>query len=83
MLVIIQCRTFSLVCCQKNIKIKILPMVLYGCETCSLRIREEDRPRVFESRLLRRIFGPGRNGVMEGCRELHNEEIRDFYSSPS
>jgi hypothetical protein len=52
----------------KNIKIKIyrtiiLPVVLYGCETCSLTLREEHRLRVFENRALRRIFGPKRDGV--------------------
>ena len=49
----------------KNMKIKIyktiLPVVLYGCETWSLTLREERRLRVFESRILRRIFGPIRN----------------------
>jgi hypothetical protein len=48
---------------SKNTKIKIhrtvfLPAVLYGCETCSLALREEHRIRVFEKRVLRRIFGP-------------------------
>ena len=53
---------------SKNLKIKIyrtiiLPVVLYGCETWSLTLREEHRLRVFENRVLRRIFGPKRNGV--------------------
>jgi hypothetical protein len=53
---------------SKNIKIKIyrniiLPVVLYGCETWSLRLREEHRLRVFENRVLRRIFGPKRDEV--------------------
>ena len=53
---------------SKNLKIKIyrtiiLPVALYGCETWSLTLREEHRLRVFENRLLRRIFGPKRDGV--------------------
>jgi hypothetical protein len=61
----------------------ILPAVLYGCETWSLTFLEEHRLRVFENRVLRRIFGPTREEVMGGWRRLHNEELRDFYSSPS
>ena len=53
---------------SKNLKIKIyrtivLPVVLYGCETWSLTLREESKLRVFENRVLRRIFGPKRDGV--------------------
>jgi hypothetical protein len=58
-------------------------MVLYGCETCSLTLREEHRLRVFESRVLRRIFEPKRDEVTEEWRKLHNEELRGLYSSPS
>jgi PAS domain-containing protein len=58
-------------------------VVLCGCETWSLTLREEQRLRVFENRALRRIFGLKRNEVMGGCRRLHNEELRDSYSSPS
>jgi hypothetical protein len=61
----------------------ILPMVLYGCETLSLTLREEHRLRVFENRMLRRIFGPKRDKVTGGWRKLHNEELHDLYSSPS
>jgi hypothetical protein len=43
----------------------------------------EHRLRVFENRVLRRIFGPKRDEVMEGWRKLHNEELRNLYSSPS
>jgi hypothetical protein len=58
-------------------------VVLYGCETWSLTLREEHRLRVFENRVLRRIFGPKRDEVTGGWRKLHNEELRDLYSSPS
>jgi hypothetical protein len=58
----------------------ILPVVLYGCETWSLILREERRLRDFENRVLRRVFG--RNKVEETgeWRKLHNEELRDLYS---
>jgi len=61
-----------------NLKIKIyrtiiLPVVLYGCETWSLILREERRLRVFENMVLRRIFGPKRDEVTGECRKLHNE----------
>jgi hypothetical protein len=61
----------------------ILPVVLYGCETWSLTLREEHRLRVFENRVLRRIFGLKRNEVTGGWRKLRNKELRDLYSSPS
>jgi hypothetical protein len=54
-----------------------LKVVLYGCGNWSLTLREEHRLRVIEYRVLRRIFGPGE------WRKLHNEELRDSYSSPS
>jgi hypothetical protein len=57
--------------------------VLYGCETLSLTLRGEHRLRVFESRVLRRIFGSKRDEVTGGWRKLHNEELHNFYSSPS
>jgi len=68
---------------SKNLKIKIyrtiiLP-VLYGCETWSLTLREERRLRVFESRVLRRIFVAKRGEVTGEWRELHNEELNDLY----
>jgi hypothetical protein len=56
-------------------------VVLYGYETWSLTLREEHRLWVFENRVLRRIFGLKRDEVMEGWRKLHNEELRDLYSS--
>jgi hypothetical protein len=58
-------------------------VVLYGCETWSLALREEHRLRVFENRVLRRIFGPKRDEVTGEWRKLHNEELCDLYSSPS
>jgi hypothetical protein len=61
-------------------KIIILPVVLYGCETWSLTLREEHRLRVFENRVLRRIFGPKRYEVTGGWRKLHNEELHNLNS---
>jgi hypothetical protein len=63
-------------------KIIILPVVLYGCETWSLALREEHRLRVFENRVLRRIFGLKRDEVTGGWRKLHNEEIHCLCCSP-
>jgi hypothetical protein len=73
---------------SRNVKIGkeatiMLPVVLYGCETWSLTLKEEHRLRVFENRVLRRIFGPKRGEVTGGSRKLHNEELRELYSSPS
>jgi hypothetical protein len=64
-------------------KTVILPVVLYGCETWSLTVREEHKLRVFENRMLRRIFGPKRDGVTGGWRKPHNEELHNLYFSPS
>ena len=58
----------------------ILPVVLCGCETWSLTLREELRLRVFENSVLRRIFGPKRNEIRGEWRTLHNEELNDLYS---
>jgi hypothetical protein len=72
---------------SKNLKIKtyetvILPAVLYGCETWSLTLRKEHKLRVFENRVLRRIFGPKREE--DGSqRKLHNDELHNLYSSPN
>jgi hypothetical protein len=70
---------------SKNVRIRtyetiILPVVLYGCETWSLTLREEHRLRVFESRLLRRIVGPKRDEVTGGWRKLHNEKLHNLYT---
>jgi hypothetical protein len=67
----------------KIYKTIILPVVLYGCETWSLTLREEHRLKVFENRVLRRIFGPERDEVTGGWRKLHNEKLRGLYSSHS
>ena len=61
----------------------ILPVVLYGCETWSLTLREERRLRVFENRVLRRLFGLKRDEVTGGWRKLHYEELNNLYSSPN
>jgi hypothetical protein len=61
----------------------ILPVVLYWCATWSLTLREEHRVRVFENRVLRRIFGPKRDEVTGDWRKLHNGELHTLYSSPN
>jgi hypothetical protein len=66
----------------KIYKTIILPVVLYGCETWSLTLREEHRLTVFENGVLRRIFGHKRDGVTGEWRKLHNEELHNLYSSP-
>ena len=60
----------------------ILPVVLYGCDTWSLNLREERRLRVLENRMLRRIFGSRRDEVTGEWRKLRIEELNDLYSSP-
>jgi hypothetical protein len=72
---------------SRDVKVKIyktiiLPVVLYGCESWSLTQREEHRLRVFENRILRRIFGPKRDEVTGEWRKLYNEELHNLYSSP-
>jgi len=73
---------------SKNLKIKIyrsiiLPVVLYGCETWSLTVREERRLRMFENRVLKRVFGPKSDEVTGEWRRLHNKELCELYSLPN
>jgi hypothetical protein len=58
-------------------------VILYGCETWSLTLRETHRLRVFENRVLKRIFDPKRDEVMGDWRKLHNEELHNLYFSPN
>ena len=72
---------------SKNLKIKIyktiiLPVVLYGYESWSLKMREKRRPRAFQKRVLKRIFGPKGGEVRGEWKRIHNEELNDLYSSP-
>jgi len=71
-----------------NVKITIyrpiiLPVVLYGCETRSLTLREEIRLRLFENTVLKRIFGPKRDEVTGEWKKLHNKELNDLLFSPN
>jgi hypothetical protein len=71
---------------KKNTNIKIyrtiiLPVVLYGCGTWLLTLKEECRLRVYENMMLRRIFGPKRDEVTEEWRKLHNEELNILHFS--
>jgi hypothetical protein len=68
---------------SRDVKVKIyktiiLPVILCGCETWSLTLREEHRLRVFENRVLRKIFGPKRDEVTGEWRKLHNEELHSL-----
>jgi hypothetical protein len=72
---------------SRNVKVKIYkttatPVVLYGCKTWSLILRGEHTLRVFENRLLRRIFGLKSDGVMGQWKKLHNGKLHNLYSSP-
>ena len=73
---------------SKNVQIKThtnitLPVVLYGCETWSLTLREERRLRVFENRMLGRILGPKRDEGTREWRKLQNKELNDLYCAPN
>ncbi|KAJ4446560.1 hypothetical protein ANN_13257 [Periplaneta americana] len=72
---------------SKNVKVRIyktviLPVVLYGCETWTLTLREKQRLRVFENKVLRKIFGAKRDEVTGDWRKLYNAELHALYSSP-
>ncbi|KAJ4448734.1 hypothetical protein ANN_00125 [Periplaneta americana] len=80
-------KLFSSSLLSKNLKVRIyktviLPVVLYGCETWTLTLREEHRLRVFENKALRKIFGAKRDEVTGEWRKLHNAELHALYSSP-
>lgn len=71
---------------SKNVKVRIyrtiiLPVILYGCETWALTKVEENRFRVFENRVLRKIYGPKRDEETGEWRKLHNCELHDLYAS--
>jgi hypothetical protein len=88
MLAIIRFRIFVFQFAIQHLKIKvyktiILPVLLYGCETWSLKMRDELRLRVFENWGLRRICGPKGVAVTQMWRKLHNEELNDLYFSPN
>ena len=73
---------------SKKLKIKtyktiILPVVLYGSETWFLTLKEEHRLRVFENKVLRKIFGAKKDEITGEWRKLHNAELRALYSSPN
>jgi hypothetical protein len=70
---------------SKNVNVKlyksiVLPVVLFGCETWSVTLRKEHRLRVFENKVLRRMFEPKREEVVGGWRKLHNEELHNLYA---
>ena len=78
MLATIRCRILKI----KIYRTIILPVVLYGCETWTLTLREERKLRVFENMVLRRIFGSRKDEVTGEWSRLHNEELNDLYSFP-
>ena len=61
----------------------MLPVALYGCETWSLTLREEHKLRVFENKVLRKIFGAKRGEITGEWRKLYNAELHTLYSSPN
>jgi hypothetical protein len=69
----------------KNFKIRtvILPVVLCGCATWSITVREEHGLKIFEDRMFMRLFGPKREDITGGLRKLHNDELHNFKSLPN
>ena len=80
---ILSYRLFSKKLKVNTYKTVILPVVLYGCKAWSLTLREEHRLRVFENKVLRKIFGAKRDESTGEWRKLHNAELHAFYSSPN
>jgi hypothetical protein len=76
-------KTFVFQVAIQKLEDLILSVVLYGCETWSLTLREEHRLRVFDNKVLMRVFGPKRDEVTREWRKLHNEELNDLYSLPN
>jgi len=72
---------FSTIIKLQIYRIITLPVVLYGCETWSLKLRVEHSPRVFANRVMRKVFEPKRDEVAGDWRRLHSEELYDLYSS--
>ena len=73
---------------SKKLKVKtyktiILPVVLYGCETWSLTLKEGHRLRVLENKVLRKIFGAKKDEITGEWRKLHNAELYALYSLPN
>jgi hypothetical protein len=79
---LLSCRLLSRYVNAKIYKTIILPVALYGCETCPVTLREKNRLRVFENRVLRRIFGPKMDEATGEWRKLNSEELHNLYSSP-
>jgi hypothetical protein len=73
----------SMVYCSKIPFFINLPVVLHGCETWSLTLRDDHRLSVFENRVFRRTFGPKRDGVTGEWKKCHDEELHELYSSPN
>jgi hypothetical protein len=74
-----ECGTYRL----KYTKTIILSVVLYGCEASSPTLREEHRLRVYGNRVLKRMFGPKRDGVTGEWRKIHSGELHNLHSCPS
>ena len=77
------CRLLSKKLKVNTYKTVILPVLLYGCETWPLTLREEHRLRVFENKVLRKIFWAKKDEITGEWRKLHNAELHALYSSPN